>query len=293
LTEVLRNGAIRGGEYLIWKGSFHMSIDFDRAMGISRSRRSCRIIRERTFIRPVIFAHRMGANLSSWSRLDGSARVLVSGQDPAQHEAIVRRILVGQAGQRAQGFLAKLGITKSYVLINTFLFSVLGQGGGNAHKSDAKIAAYRHKWLDALLVNSQIEVVVALGTLVESAWNQDKATPAGNALSITFAKITHPTFPESSGRNDKDKVKAATKTMLTNWNAGLATLFNALTQRDTPVSLVPYGDDFKDGEKPTSPTWTSLLACQRGCAAEWRGPRAPARITKKSVGQSLSKFQRS
>jgi uracil-DNA glycosylase len=151
-------------------------------------------------------------------RLDGSARVLVIGQ----HEAIVRRILVGQAGQRAQGFLAKLGITKSYVLINMFLFSVLGQGGGNAHKSDAKIAAYRHKWLDALLVNSQIEVVVALGTLAESAWNQYKATPAGNALSITFAKITHPTFPESSG-NDKAKVKAATKTMLTNWNAGLAT----------------------------------------------------------------------
>src|SRR5438309_9023005 len=81
-------------------------------------------------------------------RLDGSARVLVIGQDPAQHEAIVRRILVGEAGQRAQGFLAKLGITKSYVMINTFLFSVFGQGGGNAHKADAKIAAYRHKWLD-------------------------------------------------------------------------------------------------------------------------------------------------
>src|SRR5690349_19937095 len=182
-------------------------------------------------------------------RLDGSARVLVIGQDPAQHEAIVRRILVGEAGQRAQGFLAKLGITKSYVMINTFLFSVLGQGGGNAHKADVKIAAYRHKWLDALLVNSQVEVVIALGTLAESAWNQYKATPAGNALSVTFAKITHPTFPESSGKNDKAKAKAATKTMLMNWNAGLATLFNALTQRDISLSLIPYGDDFKDSEK--------------------------------------------
>src|SRR5215510_1188450 len=73
-------------------------------------------------------------------RLDGSARVLIIGQDPAQHETIVRRILVGEAGRRAQGFLAKLGITTSYVLINTFLFSVLGQGGGAAHKADAKIA---------------------------------------------------------------------------------------------------------------------------------------------------------
>ena len=28
-------------------------------------------------------------------RLDGSARLLIVGQDPAQHETIVRRILVG------------------------------------------------------------------------------------------------------------------------------------------------------------------------------------------------------
>ena len=36
-------------------------------------------------------------------RLDGSARVLIIGQDPAQHETIVRRILVGEAGRRVQG----------------------------------------------------------------------------------------------------------------------------------------------------------------------------------------------
>ena len=40
-------------------------------------------------------------------RLDGSARVLVIGQDPAQHESVVRRILVGEAGRRVQGLLAK------------------------------------------------------------------------------------------------------------------------------------------------------------------------------------------
>src|ERR687889_1757315 len=56
-------------------------------------------------------------------RLDGSARVLVIGQDPAAHEAIARRILVGEAGQRAQGLLARLGIDRSYVFVNTFLYS--------------------------------------------------------------------------------------------------------------------------------------------------------------------------
>ena len=54
-------------------------------------------------------------------RLDGSARVLVIGQDPAQHEAIARRILIGEAGHRVQGLLAKLGIDHSYTMVNTFL----------------------------------------------------------------------------------------------------------------------------------------------------------------------------
>ena len=48
-------------------------------------------------------------------RLDGTAKVLVIGQDPAAHEAIARRILVGEAAQRIQGFLRKLGVTRSYV----------------------------------------------------------------------------------------------------------------------------------------------------------------------------------
>ena len=71
-------------------------------------------------------------------RLDGTSRVLVIGQDPAQHETVLRRILVGEAGTRLQGFLAKLGIDKSYTLVNTFLYSVYGQTGGNKHKKQHK-----------------------------------------------------------------------------------------------------------------------------------------------------------
>jgi hypothetical protein len=50
-------------------------------------------------------------------------------------EAIVRRILVGEAGDRAQGLIATLGITRSYLMINTHLYSVCGQhAGGGAHR---------------------------------------------------------------------------------------------------------------------------------------------------------------
>src|SRR5574341_803144 len=55
-------------------------------------------------------------------RLDGSAKVIVIGQDPAADEDIARRILVGVAGQRVQGFLKKLGLTRSYAMINAFLY---------------------------------------------------------------------------------------------------------------------------------------------------------------------------
>src|SRR3954465_15021614 len=62
-------------------------------------------------------------------RLDGSARVLVIGQDPGQQENVLRRILSGEAGRRVQGLLAKLGITRSYVMVNALLYSVYGSGG--------------------------------------------------------------------------------------------------------------------------------------------------------------------
>jgi len=104
-------------------------------------------------------------------RLDGSARVLVIGQDPAQHEIIARRILVGEAGHRVQGFLAKLGIDRGYVMLNTFLYSVYGQGGGNKHKNDPGIVAYRKRWLDAVMSGSGIEAVVSLGGLADLAWS--------------------------------------------------------------------------------------------------------------------------
>src|SRR5512134_587996 len=79
-------------------------------------------------------------------RLDGSARVLVLGQDPAQHETILRRILVGEAGRRVQGFLAKLGITRSYVFINAYLYSVYGSVKAKTRK-DPRLIAYRNRWL--------------------------------------------------------------------------------------------------------------------------------------------------
>jgi uracil-DNA glycosylase len=181
-------------------------------------------------------------------RLDGSARILVLGQDPAASEAIVRRILVGVAGQRTQGFLAKLGIDLSYVMINTFLYSVYGQQGGQKHKDDPAIAAYRNRWLDAVMAGGRIEAVVALGALADRAWSIWKATPTGKEAHVAYAHITHPTQPDSASKGDPAKQAALTKAMLKNWNAGLAALHPAIVHPDTPRPLVPYGDAFAAGD---------------------------------------------
>src|SRR5262249_48094389 len=111
-------------------------------------------------------------------RLDGSARVLIIGQDPAQHETIVRRILVGEAGRRAQGFLAKLGITTSYVFINTYLYSVWGSVKAATRKSPL-LVGYRNQWIDAIMDGGKVEAVVTLGTAAAEAWGFWKTTPGG------------------------------------------------------------------------------------------------------------------
>jgi uracil-DNA glycosylase len=185
-------------------------------------------------------------------RLDGSARVVVIGQDPAQHETIVRRVLVGEAGKRLQGLLAKLGITSSYSIINTFLYSVYGSVKA-ATARDPNLIAYRNSWLNALLIGQKVEAVIALGTAADAAWQAWKQTPKGSAFNVAYAPITHPTEPESSSKNDKQKLAAATKKLLENWNAGLQVLSPAVKHPDTPTALVSYGDTWGPTDRPAIP----------------------------------------
>jgi hypothetical protein len=182
-------------------------------------------------------------------RLDGSARVLIIGQDPAQHEEMARRILVGTAGHRIQGFLAKLGIDRSYAMVNTFLYSVYGQGGGERHRADPAITAYRNRWLDALLSSGpQVEAVVALGSLGDGAWHAWRTTQSGRQYRGAYAHITHPTQPESSSGGSRQKHTAAIAALLRNWNEALQPLKAAIKHPDQDRALIPYGDAFAAGD---------------------------------------------
>jgi uracil-DNA glycosylase len=187
-------------------------------------------------------------------RLDGSARVLVIGQDPAHHESVLRRILAGEAGERTQGFLAKLGIDKSYVMINTFVYSVYGQGG-TKHKHDPGIMAYRNAWIDALVKTQTIEAAISLGQLADDAWQKWKSTASGAKSPIPHVSIIHPTQPESSSKDNQTKLAQATAAMLENWNRGLQAIAPAIEHPDSARSLVLYGESFKPGDKKPIPSF--------------------------------------
>jgi uracil-DNA glycosylase len=240
-----------------------MAHDFDPGYGSEPFRTLCADYPDSAVYPATDFRTEWGP-LFHRGRLDGSARVLIVGQDPAQHETIARRILIGEAGQRIQGFLAKLGIDRSYLMINTFLYSVYGQGGGNKHKNDPAISAYRNRWIDAAFDSSPIQAVVALGGLADTAWQAWKQTPKGTTTNVVSVHITHPTQPESSSKGNAAKHAAAIKAMLENWNSALAVLKPAVTHPDRTIALSLYGTEFQPGDvielpevdlPPGTPPW--------------------------------------
>jgi uracil-DNA glycosylase len=186
-------------------------------------------------------------------RLDGSARIVIIGQDPGQHESIAHRILVGEAGQRVQGFLAKLGIERSYTMVNAFLYSVYGQAAGERHADSRAIARYRNRWLDALLLDSRVDAVVSFGHLGRRAFEAWRRTERGRTSDVHFEALTHPTMPEASSKGNPAKKAAATKAMLEQWNLGLRRLDQHLGARDVNRPLVPYGERLLPGDRASIP----------------------------------------
>jgi Uracil DNA glycosylase superfamily len=161
-------------------------------------------------------------------RLDGSARLLVIGQDPSSDEILAQRIFVGQSGQRVQGLLRKLGLTRSYAMINTFLFSVHGQFDTELRQISVnpRVLGYRNEVLDRLAAENELEAVIAVGSGAHHALDH---WPGGAALPVH--RLVHPAAPEA--------------TVLPNWNENLPALRQEVAPDDGVVpDNAHYGDHF-------------------------------------------------
>ena len=180
-------------------------------------------------------------------RANGTARLLVIGQDPAQTEAVTRRILSGQAGRRVQGFVDKLGFAKSYLMINAFAYGIFNQDMALPHLNDPEIQAYRHKWLQAAFAPGKIEAVVTFGTPAFNAWTAFKATAAGQDVTAFHHRALHPTADKPGGSITR-------KDLLDNWNVALQSLHANIQHPDKNQPLQLYESDFKATELPQIPS---------------------------------------
>ena len=173
-------------------------------------------------------------------RLDGTARVMVVGQDPAANELVGHRSFVGTSGQRLQAFLRRLGIARDYVMLNTFLYPVYGQFTGDLKTltKDAEILGFRNACFDRVADTGPLEVVLAAGAAAH-----DAVARWPRSAEFQVVEITHPSAHDHAA-------------LLANWNAGLATL-RATLEPEVGVAVDPsnYGTDFAPEDQEPIPRY--------------------------------------
>lgn len=162
-------------------------------------------------------------------RLNGSVKLLIIGQDPSTDEILAQRNLVGSAGQRVQKLLRKLGITKSYVMFNTFLYGIKGQVDATmkAAAVEPTIMSYRNSLLDKIAAIGALQAIVSFGAGADLAVTSWPGRPGG----ISWFQLVHPSAPDN--------------VVLPSWNAHLNALHAAVTPDDgSLVDTTPYGAAF-------------------------------------------------
>jgi hypothetical protein len=161
-------------------------------------------------------------------RLDGSARVLVIGQDPSTNEILAHRIFVGRSGQLVQRVLGKVGITRSYTMLNAFLFSVFGQFNSEleAISEEPEIEGYRDAFMDRVADQCRLQAVITFGGGARHAFER---WPRGNDFPVFHAM--HPAADEVN--------------VIANWNSILPQLRSGVDPDDDgTVDPAPFGPAF-------------------------------------------------
>ncbi|MFL5798447.1 MAG: uracil-DNA glycosylase family protein [Actinomycetota bacterium] len=165
-------------------------------------------------------------------RLDGTARVLCVASDPGPTERIAGRTLVGDAGQRVQGFLTKLGLTRSYLCLNAFAFALFPSHGSSAPTvlKDPDQLAWRNALYDHA-VHAGLQAIVAFGRNAQQAvalWPGASAAPV--------FEVPHPSSHDTAA-------------LVGAWQAAVPQLRALVTPDPDGVSTGPnYGTTFAESD---------------------------------------------
>lgn len=148
-------------------------------------------------------------------RLDGSARVLCVASDPGPTERIAGRTLVGNAGQRVQGLLSKLGLTRSYVCLNAWAYAVHPSSASAQQDALAEQAQldWRNELYDAA-TGPELEAIIAFGVMARKAVELWTGRP-----DVPLHKLPHP--------SSHDETK-----LLDTWRAAITDLRAVVTPDD-------------------------------------------------------------
>lgn len=104
---------------------------------------------------------------------DNSVKVLVIGQEGAQDESLSHRSFTGGTGARMQHFLNYIGITESYLFLNTFVYPIYGQYDSSlewlAQDPNSPIVQHRHQIFDYVLERNDVHLVIAVGNAAKES----------------------------------------------------------------------------------------------------------------------------
>ena len=167
-------------------------------------------------------------------RLDGSARLLCVGSDPGPTERIPGRCLVGNAGQRVQGFLTKLGLTRAYVCVNAWAYAVHPNRAQDEQQrlDEPAELAWRNELYD-LVTGPELQAIVAFGGMAQRAvelWDSRPHVPVHD--------VPHPSS------RDPDK-------LLNAWRAAVADC--AGSSRPIRTATTPAPTTAPRSRSPTTP----------------------------------------
>lgn len=129
-------------------------------------------------------------------RLDGTAKVLVVGQDAATDEALVHRAFVGGTGQKVQHLLNQIGITRSYVAVNTFIYSIFEQYDEFSDEiaMTTEVKDFRNQVMKKVWDESKIELIVSFGSAAHDSVRKFRDEKLGGKFppNVKWVTFLHP-----------------------------------------------------------------------------------------------------
>ena len=175
---------------------------------------------------------------------------------------------MGDAGQRVQGFLSKLGLTRSYVLVNAYAYALHPSRAPDARPllSQNDHRRWRNKLYD-MVSGSDLEAIVAFGGEAQAALDLWDDRP-----DVPVFELPHP-----SSRNPD--------TLVNRWRAGIDDLRAIVTPDSDGDPLPPnYGSKFREEDYARIP----LRDLPFG-VPEWFGDDSWGRTAKRRHNNSVSR----